>query len=205
MTIKADRWIIEQCEKNQMIFPFERNLIREVYLENAERLPEKVKILSKGVSSYGYDCSLSDKQFKVFSPIQGSEIDPKNFDTNVLLDVPLRLTDKGEKYWLLPPHSYGLGLTVEYFKLPNNVLTICVGKSTYARSGLFLNLTPGEAGWQGNLVVELFNAANLPIRIYAEEGLFQMLFFESDEQCNTTYEDRGGKYQAQDSLVYSKV
>jgi dCTP deaminase len=179
-----------------LIEPFEESLIRKV----GDR-----RIISCGLSSYGYDCRLARDEFKVFSPVTGTEIDPKNFDANSLLDVPIRRSEDGSEYWLLPPHSYALGVTIERFNIPRKVTALAIGKSTYARSGLIANTTPLEANWCGRLVVELFNAANLPVRLYAEEGFIQILFFESDEECQTSYSDRGGKYQDQKGLTLPKL
>lgn len=196
MSIKSDVWIKRMCREQGLIEPFEDRLLRTV---NDRR------IISCGVSSYGYDCRLARDEFKVFSPVTGTEIDPKNFDASSLLDVPLRQAEDGSDYWLLPPHSYALGVTIERFIIPRNVTCIALGKSTYARCGLMANTTPLEANWRGRLVVELYNAANLPVRLYAEEGFIQILFFESDEDCETSYSDRGGKYQDQRGLTLPKL
>jgi dCTP deaminase len=196
MTIKSDRWIRRLAEEEQLISPFEPKLVREV---------DGRRIISAGASSYGYDMRLADDGFKVFSPVHGTEIDPKNFDNSSLVEPPLRTADDGSQYYLLPPHSYGLGVTVETFKLPRTVTGIAIGKSTYARAGLIVNTTPLEAGWTGRLVVEIGNLANLPLRVYVNEGIGQVIFLESDEQCDVSYDDRGGKYQGQTGLTYSKV
>jgi dCTP deaminase len=196
MSIKSDSWIKRMSRSQNLIDPFEEKLIRAV----ADR-----RIISSGLSSYGYDCRLARDEFKVFSPVTGTEIDPKNFDPNSLLDVPIRQADDGSDYWLLPPHSYALGVTIERFQIPRNVTALAIGKSTYARCGLIANTTPLEANWCGRLVVELYNAANLPVRLYAEEGFIQILFFESDEECETSYSDRGGKYQDQKGLTLAKL
>ena len=196
MSIKSDRWIKRMSRSQQLINPFEEKLIRSV---------EDRRIISSGLSSYGYDCRLARDEFKVFSPVTGTEIDPKNFDPNSLLDVPIRRAEDGSDYWLLPPHSYALGVTIERFQIPRNVTALAIGKSTYARCGLIANTTPLEANWCGRLVVELYNAANLPVRLYAEEGFIQILFFESDEECETSYSDRGGKYQDQRGLTMAKL
>jgi len=196
MSIKSDVWIKRMSREAKLIDPFEEKLIRTV----AER-----RIISSGLSSYGYDCRLARDEFKVFSPVTGTEIDPKNFDPNSLLDVPIRQAQDGSDYWLLPPHSYALGVTIERFQIPRNVTALAIGKSTYARCGLMANTTPLEANWCGRLVVELYNAANLPVRLYAEEGFIQILFFESDEDCETSYSDRGGKYQDQKGLTLAKL
>jgi dCTP deaminase len=196
MSIKSDVWIKRMSRAQNLINPFEEKLIRTV----ADR-----RIISSGLSSYGYDCRLARDEFKVFSPVTGTEIDPKNFDPNSLLDVPIRRAEDGSDYWLLPPHSYALGVTIERFQIPRNVTALAIGKSTYARCGLMANTTPLEANWCGRLVVELYNAANLPVRLYAEEGFIQILFFESDEDCETSYSDRGGKYQDQKGLTLAKL
>ena len=196
MSIKSDRWIKRMSRAQNLINPFEEKLIRTV---------EDRRIISCGLSSYGYDCRLARDEFKVFSPVTGTEIDPKNFDPNSLLDVPIRRAEDGTDYWLLPPHSYALGVTIERFQIPRNVTALAIGKSTYARCGVIANTTPLEANWCGRLVVELYNAANLPVRLYAEEGFIQILFFESDEECETSYSDRGGKYQDQRGLTLAKL
>lgn len=196
MSIKSDVWIKRMCQEEGLIEPFEERLIRQV----GDR-----RIISSGLSSYGYDCRLARDEFKAFSPVNGTEIDPKNFDPNSLLDVPIRRAADGSEYWLLPPHSYALGVTIERFQMPRNTTALAIGKSTYARCGLIANTTPLEAGWCGRLVVELYNAANLPVRLYAEEGFIQILFFESNEDCETSYSDRGGKYQDQKGLILAKV
>jgi dCTP deaminase len=184
------------CETAQLISPFETNLIRQV---------ENRRVISCGLSSYGYDCRLARDEFKVFSPIQGTEINPKKFDSKSLLEIPIREDEDGSSYWLLPPHSYALGVTIERFNIPRNVTAIALGKSTYARCGIVVNTTPLEANWRGRLVVELYNAANLPVRLFAEEGFVQILFFESDEMCETSYSDRQGKYQDQTGLTLPKL
>jgi dCTP deaminase len=196
MSIKSDLWIRKMSKERELIAPFEDRLIRQV---------DNRRIISAGLSSYGYDCRLARDEFKVFSPVTGTEIDPKNFDPNSLLDVPIRKSEDGSDYWLLPPHSYALGVTIEHFAIPRNVTALAIGKSTYARCGLIANTTPLEANWCGRLVVELYNAANLPVRLYAEEGFIQILFFESDEECETSYSDRGGKYQGQKGLTLAKL
>ncbi|MGI8654993.1 MAG: dCTP deaminase [Pyrinomonadaceae bacterium] len=196
MTVKSDRWIRRMAEESDLIQPFSAELVRET---------EGRRIISAGASSYGYDMRLADDGFRVFSPVHGREIDPKHFDEDSLIEPPLRTAEDGSKYYLLPPHSYGLGVTVETFQMPRNVTGIAIGKSTYARVGLFLNTTPLEAGWTGRLVVELANLADLPLRVYVNEGIGQVIFLESDEDCDVTYEDRGGKYQNQKGLTYSRL
>ena len=196
MSIKSDVWIKRMSRQQALIDSFEERLVRNI---------EDRRVISSGLSSYGYDCRLARDEFKVFSPVTGTEIDPKNFDPNSLLDVPIRRAEDGSDYWLLPPHSYALGVTIERFQIPRNVTALAIGKSTYARCGLMANTTPLEANWCGRLVVELYNAANLPVRLYAQEGFIQILFFESDEECETSYSDRGGKYQDQKGLTLAKL
>ena len=196
MSVKSDRWILRMCREQGMISPFEEKLVRDI---------EGRRIISAGLSSYGYDLRLADDGFRVFSPIASAEIDPKNFDERSLIEAPARAAEDGSRYWLLPPHSYALGVTVETFNIPRNVIAICVGKSTYARSGLIVNTTPLEPGWRGRLVLEFSNSADLPIRVYANEGIAQVTFFESDEDCEISYADRTGKYQNQTGLVTPKL
>lgn len=196
MSVKSDRWIRQMAENEGLIQPFDSQLVREV---------EGRRIISAGASSYGYDMRLADDGFRVFSPIHGTEIDPKQFDEESLIEPPLRTADDGSKYYLLPPQSYGLGVTAETFRMPRNVTGIALGKSTYARVGLMVNTTPLEAGWTGRLVVELANLANLPLRVYVNEGIGQVIFLGSDEDCEVSYEDRGGKYQGQTGLTYSRL
>jgi len=196
LTIKSDRWLRRMAEEHKLIEPFSPSLVRET---------EGRRIISAGASSYGYDMRLAGDGFRVFSPIHGREIDPKHFDESSLVEPPLRTADDGSEYYLMSPHSYALGVTVETFHMPRNVTGIALGKSTYARAGLLVNTTPLEAGWTGRLVVELANLAGLPLRVYVGEGIGQVLFFESDEDCTTSYEDRGGKYQGQTGLTYSRL
>lgn len=196
MTIKSDQWLRRMAEEEQMISPFLAELVRE---------RDGNRIISAGVSSYGYDMRLADDGFRIFSSVYGLEIDPKRFDENSLIEPELRTSDDGSKYYLLPPQHYGLGVTVETFRMPRNVTGLAIGKSTYARAGLLVNATPLEAGWTGRLVVEIANLANLPLRVYVNEGIGQILFFESDEDCAVSYSDRGGKYQNQTGLTYAKV
>ena len=196
MTVKSDRWIRRMAEEAGLIQPFNPTLVRET---------DGRRIISAGASSYGYDMRLADDGFRVFSPVTAREIDPKHFNDESLIEPPIRTADDGSRYYLMPPHSYALGVTVETFNMPRNVTGICLGKSTYARAGLIVNTTPLEAGWKGRLVIELGNLADLPLRVYVNEGIGQVLFFESDEDCATSYEDRGGKYQGQTGLTYSRL
>lgn len=184
------------CREQGMIAPFEERLVREI---------DGRRIISAGLSSYGYDLRLAPDGFRVFSPIASTEIDPKNFDERSLIEAPPRQAEDGALYWLLPPHSYALGVTVETFNMPRNVIAICMGKSSYARSGLIVNTTPLEPGWRGRLVLEFSNSANLPLRIYANEGIAQVTFFQSDEDCEVSYADRAGKYQDQTGLVTPRL
>ena len=178
-----------------MIEPFERRQVRE---ENGER------VISYGNSSYGYDVRLSE-EFKLFTNINSAVIDPKRFDEKCLIDAELKVDPNGDKYVILPPNSYLLGRTVEYFRIPRNVTVVAVGKSTYARAGAIVNVTPIEAEFEGNVVIEISNSTNLPLKIYANEGISQFLFFESNEDCETSYADRDGKYQGQRGLVTPRV
>lgn len=181
MAIKSDRWIARMAKKQDMISPFESNQVR--YNSNQER------IVSYGTSSYGYDVRCAD-EFKIFTNINSSVVDPKNFDANSFVDF------KGE-ICVIPPNSFALARTIEYFKIPRNILTVCLGKSTYARCGIIVNVTPLEPEWEGHVTLEFSNTTPLPAKIYAHEGVAQMLFFESDEVCQTSYADRKGKYQGQ--------
>ncbi len=196
MSIKSDRWLRQMVEEHEMISPFLPNLVREV---------DGNRIISAGSSSYGYDMRLADDGFRIFSSVYGIEIDPKHFDEDSLIEPVVRTAQDGSLYYLLPPHHYGLGVTVETFKMPRNVTGVALGKSTYARAGLLVNTTPLEAGWTGRLVVEIANLANLPLRVYINEGIGQILFFQSDDDCDVSYSDRGGKYQGQTGLTFARV
>ncbi len=180
MSIKSDHWIRRMAESHDMISPFNAEQVRYA---NEER------IISYGTSSYGYDVRCAN-HFKVFTNINSSIMDPKSFDPNSFLDVTADVC-------IIPPNSFALAHTVEYFRIPRNVLTICVGKSTYARCGIIVNVTPLEPEWEGQVTLEFSNTTNLPAKIYANEGVAQMLFLESDEVCATSYKDRSGKYQGQ--------
>jgi dCTP deaminase len=188
MTIKSDRWIQQMAESQDMISPFAANQIRE---RNGE------KLISYGTSSYGYDVRCAD-EFKVFTNIHSAVVDPKNFDDKSFVDIQSDVC-------IIPPNSFALARTVEYFKIPEDVLTICLGKSTYARCGIIVNVTPLEPEWEGHVTLEFSNTTNLPAKIYANEGVAQMLFFQSDERCQTTYRDRGGKYQGQTGVTLPKA
>lgn len=171
-----------------MIEPFEPGQCREA---NGE------KIVSYGTSSYGYDVRCSD-EFKIFTNVSSATIDPKHFDPNSFVDF------KGD-CCIIPPNSFALARTVEYFRIPRSVLTVCLGKSTYARCGIIVNVTPLEPEWEGQVTLEFSNTTTLPAKIYANEGVAQMLFFESDEECETSYKDRGGKYQGQRGVTLPKT
>ena len=188
MTIKSDRWIQQMAESQDMISPFAANQIRERDGEN---------LISYGTSSYGYDVRCAG-EFKVFTNIHSAVVDPKNFDDKSFVDIQSDVC-------IIPPNSFALARTVEYFKIPEDVLTICLGKSTYARCGIIVNVTPLEPEWEGHVTLEFSNTTNLPAKIYANEGVAQMLFFQSDERCQTTYRDRGGKYQGQTGVTLPKA
>ena len=188
MSIKSDRWIRERARRDGMIEPFEPGQVREL---------DGRKVISFGTSSYGYDVRCA-AEFKVFTNIFSATVDPKAFDERSFVDF------KGEEC-IIPPNSFALARTVEYFRIPSNVLTICLGKSTYARCGIIVNVTPLEPEWEGHVTLEFSNTTTLPAKIYANEGVAQMLFFESDEQCEVTYKQRGGKYQGQKGVTLPKA
>ena len=189
MTIQNDIWITRQAH-NGMIEPFQSELIRRV---------NDRPTISYGLSSYGYDIRLSPKDFQIFRHIPGTVVDPKRFNPENLEPATLHSDDSGE-YFILPAHTYGLGVALERLQIPDNVTVICIGKSTYARVGLIANLTPGEAGWQGHLTLEFSNSSSADVRVYANEGIVQLLFLEGD-RCATTYANRNGKYQGQGEQV----
>lgn len=187
MSIKSDKWIRRMAEQG-MIEPFEPGQVRQV---NGQR------IVSYGTSSYGYDVRCAD-EFKIFTNINSAIVDPKNFDENSFVDVQSDVC-------IIPPNSFALARTVEYFRIPRSVLTVCLGKSTYARCGIIVNVTPLEPEWEGHVTLEFSNTTTLPAKIYANEGVAQMLFLESDEICETSYRDRGGKYQGQIGVTLPKT
>lgn len=189
MSIKSDKWIKEMSSNHKMIEPFEHGQVREG--KDNERL------ISYGTSSYGYDVRCSN-EFKVFTNIHSATVDPKKFDENSFVDVVSDVC-------VIPPNSFALASTVEYFRIPRNVLTICLGKSTYARCGIIVNVTPLEPEWEGHVTLEFSNTTSLPAKIYANEGVAQMLFLESDEECEVSYKDRGGKYQGQTGVTLPKA
>ena len=188
MTIKSDLWIRRMAAKNRMIEPFEPGQVREVSGQ---------RVISYGTSSYGYDVRCAP-DFKIFTNINSAVVDPKNF-------VESSFVDKRSNICIVPPNSFVLARTIEYFRIPRNVLTICLGKSTYARCGIIVNVTPLEPEWEGHVTLEFSNTTPLPAKIYANEGVAQLVFFESDEVCDTSYSDRQGKYQGQKGVTLPKT
>ena len=184
MAVKSDRWIRRMALEHGMIEPFCEKQVRE-------------GVVSYGLSSYGYDVRIGD-EFKIFTNINSTIVDPKAFDPRSFVDV------KGPEC-IIPPNSFALARTVEYFRIPRDVITICVGKSTYARCGIIVNVTPFEPEWEGIVTLEVSNTTPLPARIYANEGIAQVLFFESDEPCETSYADKQGKYQRQPGLTRPRL
>jgi len=188
MGIKADKWIRRMADEKKMIEPFVAGQVRE---------SEQERIISYGTSSYGYDVRCSN-EFKIFTNINSAIVDPKNFSEASFVDVKSDVC-------IIPPNSFALARTVEYFRIPRDVLTICLGKSTYARCGIIVNVTPLEPEWEGHVTLEFSNTTPLPAKIYANEGVAQMLFFTGDEVCETSYKDRGGKYQGQEGVTLPKA
>jgi dCTP deaminase len=188
MSIKSDKWIRRMAQEHGMIEPFEPGQVREVAGN---------KIVSYGTSSYGYDVRCSD-EFKVFTNVYSTVVDPKHFDERSFVDLHGSVC-------IIPPNSFALARTVERFKVPRNVLVVTLGKSSYARCGIVVNVTPLEPEWEGFVTLEFSNTTPLPAKIYANEGVAQMLFFESDEVCETSYKDRGGKYQGQMGVTLPKI
>lgn len=184
MAIKSDKWITRMVEKHGMIEPFSPEQMRHDGIN---------KIISYGTSSYGYDVRCAN-EFKVFTNINSTIVDPKNFSVHNFVDIQSDVC-------IIPPNSFALARTIEYFRIPRNVLTICLGKSTYARCGIIVNVTPLEPEWEGHVTLEFSNTTPLPAKIYANEGVAQMLFLESDEVCAVSYNDRGGKYQGQTGVT----
>ena len=184
MAIKSDRWIRKMALEHGMIEPFEDRQVRD-------------GVVSYGLSSYGYDIRVAD-EFKVFTNINSTVVDPKNFDARSFVDVKSDIC-------IIPPNSFALSKTVEYFRIPRDVLTVCVGKSTYARCGLIVNVTPFEPEWEGFVTLEISNTTPLPAKVYANEGIAQVLFFQSDETCEVSYADKKGKYQRQQGLTLPKL
>ena len=184
MSIKSDRWIRRMALEHGMIEPFVDEQVRE-------------GVVSYGLSSYGYDIRVAD-EFKVFTNINTTVIDPKNFDPRSFVDIKADVC-------IVPPNSFALARTIEYFRIPRDVLTICLGKSTYARCGIIVNVTPFEPEWEGFVTLEISNTTPLPAKIYANEGLAQVLFFQSDEPCERSYADKKGKYQGQRGVTLPKI
>ena len=186
--IKPDHWIRNMAEREDMISPFEPNQIKE---------NDSGRIVSYGTSSYGYDVRCSN-EFRIFTNINSAVVDPKNFDEDSFVSIE-------SDCCIIPPNSFALARTVEYFKIPRSVLVVCLGKSTYARCGIIVNVTPLEPEWEGHVTLEFSNTTPLPAKIYANEGVAQMLFFESDEECTTSYKYKGGKYQGQTGVTPPKT
>jgi dCTP deaminase len=184
MSVKSDRWIRRMAREHRMIEPFSDEQVR-------------AGVISYGVSSYGYDVRIAD-EFKIFTNINSTIVDPKRFDSRSFVDL------KADEC-IIPPNSFALARTVEYFRIPRSVIVVCLGKSTYARCGIIVNVTPLEPEWEGIVTLEVSNTTPLPARIYANEGIAQMLFFESDEPCETSYADKKGKYQAQSGLTLPRL
>ncbi|MEN8171910.1 MAG: dCTP deaminase [Chloroflexota bacterium] len=184
MGLKPDHWIRKMAVEQRMIEPFVDKQVRS-------------GAISYGVSSYGYDVRVTN-EFKIFTNVHSSIVDPKNFDTNSMVDF------NGD-VCIIPPNSFVLARTLEYFRIPRGVLTVCLGKSTYARCGLIVNVTPFEPEWEGYVTLEISNTTPLPAKIYANEGIAQVLFFEGDEVCETSYADKKGKYQKQQTIVLPKL
>ncbi len=184
MSIKCDRWIRKMALEHGMIEPFEERQVRE-------------GVISFGLSSYGYDMRVA-RHFRIFTNVNSAIVDPKAFDERSFVEY------EGD-VCIIPPNSFALATSVEYFRIPRNVMTICVGKSTYARCGIITNVTPFEPEWEGHVTLEISNTTPLPARIYADEGISQVLFFESDEVCEVSYGDRRGKYQKQTGVTLPRI
>ena len=184
MSVLSDRWIKKMALEKEMIKPFVSEQNRE-------------KVISYGLSSFGYDARVSN-QFKIFTDVDSVIVDPKNFKNNSFV------SRQGNEC-VIPPNSFALASTVEYFKIPKDILVICLGKSTYARCGIIVNVTPLEPEWEGHVTLEFSNTTSLPAKIYSNEGVAQMLFLESDEVCEVSYKDRGGKYQGQKGVTLPKA
>jgi dCTP deaminase len=188
MSIKCDQWIREMCLNHHMIEPFSAEQVRQI---------DNKKIISYGLSSYGYDVRCSN-EFKIFTNVNSAWVDPKAFDEKSFIDVQADIC-------IIPPNSFVLTRTIEYFHIPRHIMTICLGKSTYARCGIIVNVTPLEPEWEGNVTLELSNTTPLPAKIYANEGIAQIIFLESDQICEVSYKDRGGKYQGQQGVTLPKA
>jgi dCTP deaminase len=184
MSIKPDTWIARMAREQQMIEPFVDDQVRQ-------------GVISYGVSSYGYDVRVGD-EFKVFTNVYNTVVDPKSFDPKSFVDIKADVC-------IIPPNSFALASTIEYFRIPRDVLTVCLGKSTYARCGIIVNVTPFEPEWEGHVTIEISNTTPLPAKIYANEGIAQVLFFQSDEPCARSYKDKKGKYQAQRGVTLPRL
>ncbi len=184
MTVKSDRWIKRMALEHRMIEPFAESQTRS-------------GVVSFGLSSYGYDIRVAD-DFKVFTNIYNTVVDPKNFDPRSFVDIKAEVC-------IIPPNSFALARTIEYFRIPRDVLTICLGKSTYARCGIIVNVTPFEPEWEGHVTIEISNTTPLPAKIYANEGIAQVVFFQGDEPCEVSYRDKKGKYQAQHGVTLPRI
>lgn len=188
MTLRSDKWIRQMAIDNKMIEPFADRQVRE---KNGERL------VSFGLSSYGYDLRVAE-EFKVFTNVHSTIVDPKNFHANAFVTI-------NGTSCIIPPNSFALARSVEYFRIPRSILTLCIGKSTYARCGIIVNVTPFEPEWEGYVTLEISNTTPLPAKIYAGEGLAQVLFFEANEECEVSYADRNGKYMKQLEITYPSI
>lgn len=184
MGIKPDHWIRKMALEHKMIDPFVEGQVSK-------------GVISYGLSSYGYDIRVSD-EFKVFTNLHSAVVDPKNFDPNSFVEIE-------NDYCIIPPNSFALARTVEYFRIPRSTVTVCVGKSTYARCGIIVNVTPFEPEWEGYVTLEISNTTPIPAKIYSDEGIAQVLFFEGDEECETSYADKKGKYQKQTGITHPKI
>ena len=184
MSIRPDTWIKRMALEHKMIEPFVDGQVRS-------------GVISYGVSSYGYDVRVGD-EFKVFTNVYNTVVDPKNFDSKSFVDIRADIC-------IIPPNSFALASTIEYFRIPRDILTVCLGKSTYARCGIIVNVTPFEPEWEGHVTLEISNTTPLPAKIYANEGIAQVLFFQSDEVCAVSYKDKKGKYQAQRGVTLPKL
>jgi len=184
MSIKSDTWITRMAREHKMIEPFVEDQVRE-------------GVISYGVSSYGYDVRVGD-EFKVFTNVYNTVVDPKNFDSKSFVDIRADVC-------IIPPNSFALASTIEYFRIPRDILTVCLGKSTYARCGIIVNVTPFEPEWEGHVTIEISNTTPLPAKIYANEGIAQVLFSQSDEPCARSYKDKKGKYQAQRGVTLPRL
>ncbi|MDE0291665.1 MAG: dCTP deaminase [Candidatus Dadabacteria bacterium] len=184
MGIKPDHWIRKMVLEHKMIDPFVEGQVSK-------------GVISYGLSSYGYDIRVSN-EFKVFTNLHSAVVDPKNFDPNSFVEIE-------NDYCIIPPNSFALAKTVEYFRIPRSTVTVCVGKSTYARCGIIVNVTPFEPEWEGYVTLEISNTTPIPAKIYSNEGIAQVLFFEGDEECQISYADKKGKYQKQTGITHPKI